>query len=180
MVQRRTSADTWFRRGAFALLLLGVVGGALALLTPTLSMSFGTSRRPVGPGTIPLIVLVMILGLSALVLIIETVRALKAWKGNAPTQVANPEDELPSGEPSVRRQVAHAAGIFGALVIFLPIWQLTSFPVAGSILVVVLSLALQGPFWRQPRKAAHAVLASVLITLGVWGLFEYALDIRLR
>ena len=80
----------------------------------------------------------------------------------------------------MRRQFAHAVGIFGALIVFLPIWQLTSFPVAGSILVVTLSLALQGPFWRQPRKATFAVMASVLITLGVWGLFEFALDIRLR
>lgn len=158
-----------WRKIAEAVFLLASLGGAVFLLGPTLKMTFGSSNGPIGPGSAPLITLILIL---AFTLWIAASAIIKSRRG-----VPQSDDAL---DESSTKFVVTSSCIFIGLVIFIYCWKLTNFPVTAVIFAAILSVALQPRNWRTLKRSLFSSAVSAATVLAVWALFEFFLKIRLH
>lgn len=181
MSDRKTiSPDAGWIKGATALFLVGCVGTALFLLGPTLDMSFGSLGKPVGPGTVPLMVLTLTILMALIVAAQELLHLFKTRKGiSEPTKMPSDKDST-ANEASALRRVVYAAATLALLVAFISFWRYIGFPVAASAFVVIMSLCLSPTSWRSLRCSLVTVTVAITTAIAIWLLFEFVLNIRLH
>lgn len=157
--------------GASALTLAGLLAGALLLIGPTLDLPRGSASRPVGPGSFPLGILVLVIILSVLIGIQEVLRFLKPGPAPAPA---------PAPDAAGMRQVAYAGVTVTLLAVFIWVWQAAGFLVAAALFYAVLAVGLVPKERRSWRQYGLAAAIGITTTAGVWVLFQYVLGVPLR
>ncbi|PMR77892.1 tripartite tricarboxylate transporter TctB family protein [Billgrantia endophytica] len=165
--------------GATLVFLVGSIGAALFLLPPTLEMSFGGMGRPVGPGTVPIIVLTLTI-LMVLIVALQEVLYFCKRRGGKLVPIETTSDESSELEASALRKVIYAVATLALLVAFLLLWRNTAFPVAASAFSVILSFCLLPAGWRRPKHSLSAAVIAIIGVLVIWLLFEFILNIRLH
>lgn len=160
------------RFGASFLALAILLGMCVFLYGPARELPLLNVQGSIGPGALPVGVVIGVAVLSVLVAITEIRKLVRGDTDSALTEA--------SLTVSARSFVWRSAAVIAMLAGYAALWRMTHFVPASIAFFAVLSLFLLEPEQRKFRTIAGTLIVAVIFAPAIWFAFERLLGVPLR